>query len=220
MTTTHTFERLAIVGAGGHAKVVIEAIRATGTWDIAGLIDPSPGAASVLGVPVLGGDEMLPRLLADGVSAVVIALGGNALRERLGRRARDMGLELPAIVHPSALVSPSARLGAGVVVMARAVIGTETVVSELAIVNTGAILDHDNFLGIAAHVAPGCALAGNVFVGDRTLIGVGSAVRPLIRIGTDVVVGAGSAVVRDVPDGARVGGAPARNLRVKDKNTA
>lgn len=205
--------RLVVVGAGGHAKVVIEAARASGLWDVVGLIDPSPAATSALGVPVLGGDEMLPQLLAGGVSAAVIALGGNALRERLGRQAQDMGFELPSIVHPSALVSPSARLGAGVVVMARAVIGTEAVVSDLAIVNTGAVLDHDNFVGIAGHVAPGCALAGNVSVGDRSLVGVGSAVRPQIRIGADVVIGAGSVVVADVPDGAIVAGAPARPLR-------
>ena len=205
--------RLVVVGAGVHAKVVIEAVRAGGLWDIVGLVDPCAADASLLGVAVLGGDEMLPRLRAEGVSAAVIAVGGNALRERLGRQAQALGFDLPAIVHPAALVSPSARLGRGVVVMARAVVGTEAVVSDLAVVNTGAVLDHDNVIGIAAHVAPGCALAGNVSVGDRTLVGVGSAVRPQVRIGADAVVGAGSAVVADVPDGAVVGGAPARALR-------
>lgn len=211
MTTTIP-RRLVVVGAGGHAKVVIEAIRAVGLWEIVGLIDPSPAAKSALGIPVLGGDEVLPALLDDGVSVAVIALGRNALREQLGRRMHQMGFDLPTIVHPSALVSPSATLGAGVVVMARAVVGTEAIVSDFAIVNTGAVLDHDNVIGVAAHVAPGCALAGNVSVGDRSLVGVGSSVRPEVRIGVDAVIGAGSAVVTDVPDGAVVGGAPARNL--------
>ena len=85
-----------------------------------------------------------------------------------------------------------------------------TRVGELAVVNTGAVVDHDNDIGPAAHVAPGVALAGNVRVGARALVGVGSAVRPGIRIGADAVVGAGSAVVADVADGAVVGGAPAR----------
>lgn len=204
--------RLVLVGAGGHAKVVLEAVRAAGLGEVVGLVDPAPNAGPVLGAPVLGGDEVLPRLRAEGVGAVV-ALGGNALRERVGLRLREMGFALPAVVHPSALVSPSARVSEGAVVMARAVVGAETLVGELAIVNTGAVLDHDNRLGRAAHVAPGCALAGNVLVGDRALVGVGSAVRPGTRIGADAVVGAGSAVVREVPAGATVGGAPARPLR-------
>src|SRR5689334_9742959 len=197
--------RVVVIGAGGHAKVVIEAVRAHGS-EVVGLIDPSPGVSSVLGVQVLGGDDALPDLRCQGLDAAVVALGGNALRERVGRRMRELDFALPCVVHPSALLSPSARLGTGVVIMARAVVGSETVISDLAIINTGAIIDHDNEIGVAAHVAPGCALAGNVRVGARALVGVGSAVRPGIRVGADAVVGAGSAVVADVPDRAVVGG--------------
>jgi acetyltransferase-like isoleucine patch superfamily enzyme len=99
------------------------------------------------------------------------------------------------------------------VVMARSIVGTEAVIDDWVIVNTGAVIDHDNRLCTAAHVAPGCALAGNVKVGERALVGVGSAVRPGIEIGADAVVGAGSAVVADVPAATRVGGVPARRLK-------
>lgn len=204
--------RMVVIGAGGHAKVVIEAIRASGLGDIYGLIDPAPTTRTVLGLPVLGGDELLPTLKAQGVTAAVIALGNNTVRQRIGLRLRELGFGLPTVVHPSAVISPSAHLGEGVVIMARAVIGTEAEIGDFAIINTSASLDHDNIIGAAAHIAPGCALAGNISVGERTLVGVGSAVRPGVTIGADVVVGAGSAVVNDIPAGAIVVGAPARSL--------
>jgi UDP-perosamine 4-acetyltransferase len=202
-----------IIGAGGHAKVVIEALRAAGFPVPLGCIDPDPPGPAVLGVPVLGGDAMLGRLRAEGASAAVVALGGNALRLRIGDRLAAMGFALPAVLHPAAQLSPSAEVAEGAVIMARACLGPDARIGRLAIVNTNAVVEHDNLLGQAAHVAPGCALAGNVIVGDRALVGVGSAVRPGVVIGPDAVIGAGSAVVRDVPAGARVGGAPAALLR-------
>lgn len=206
--------RLIVVGAGGHAKVLIEAVRAASLGEIVGLVAPGPTALKILGVPILGSDDDLKRLFSEGIGGAIVALGGNALRLKVGSRLREIGYELPAVIHPAASISPTARIGAGAVVLARAAIGTEAFVDDLAIVNTSASIDHDNIIGLAAHVAPGCALAGNVVVGERALVGVGSSVRPGIRIGIGATVGAGSAVVSDVPDQAVVGGAPAKRLKL------
>jgi UDP-perosamine 4-acetyltransferase len=204
---------IVIVGAGDHARVIVEAIRAAGTFQVVGYVDPDPPHPTLLEVPVLGDDNLLPSLRQQGIANAVVALGSNAVRGRVGKQLHDLGFALPVVAHPTASISPSSVIGAGVVVMARAVVGTETRLDDLAVVNTGAVIDHDNRISFAAHVAPGCALAGRVSIGARTLVGVGSAVRPGIVIGADVIVGAGSAVVSDIPDGAVVGGAPARFLQ-------
>ncbi|HEY8611073.1 MAG TPA: carbonic anhydrase, partial [Roseomonas sp.] len=128
--------RVVIVGAGGHAKVVIEALRAAGFPPPLGLVDPYPPGPIVLGLPVLGGDEMLERLRAEGAGAAVVALGGNALRARMGGRLAAMGYALPTLLHPAAQISPSAVVAEGTVIMARACLGPDARIGPLAIVNT------------------------------------------------------------------------------------
>jgi len=203
-------QRIVVVGAGDHAKVVLEVLWAMGGFDVAGLLDPHPTCVEVLGVPVLGGDELLPGLLRQGVAAAVVAVGTNLRRQKIGQSLLAMGFALPVVAHPSAILAPSATIAGGTVVMARAVVGTLANIGEFALINTGAIVEHDNQIGQAAHIAPGAVLAGRVRVGQRALVGVGSAVRPGISIGDDSIVGAGSAVVSNVPPGSIVFGTPAR----------
>jgi UDP-perosamine 4-acetyltransferase len=206
---------LVVIGGGGHAKVVLDVLRLDARFRIVGVVDPARIGGQVLEFPVLGGDEILPALRARGVAAAFVAIGDNRTRQRIGRDLGQLGFTLPAIVHPTAIVSPSARIDAGSVVMAGAKIGPDAWIGELAIVNTGAIVEHDVQLGRAAHVAPGCSLAGCVQVGERALLGIGSVARPDIRIGDDAVVGAVSAVVADVKAGQTVAGVPARLLTIK-----
>lgn len=207
---------IVVVGAGGHAKVVIEAIRASAVFQVAGVVDPRP-VGDVLGAPWLGSDETLPSLQAQGIGHAVVAIGDNRLRESIGKRLLDLGYSAPAIIHPSAIVSPSAQIRPGAVVMAHACVGPLAVLGDFCIVNTAAIVEHDDRIGIAAHVAPGVALGGSVTIGNRALVGIGSSVRPGVSVGQDVVIGAGSAVVSDFPDGVTVGGTPARLLRPAEK---
>jgi len=201
---------LIVVGAGGHAKVVVATARAAGFRVMAIADDAQPRwGESLLGVPIAGPTE---PVLQDGRALVVLAIGDNAVRRRLAATAR---CTFVSIVHPSAIVDPTVRLGAGSVVFAGAVIQPDAAIGGHAIVNTAASIDHDCVLGEAVHVAPGTRLAGNVTLGDEVFLGIGAVVIPGITIGARTTVGAGAAVVRDLPAGVIAAGVPARVLRVQ-----
>jgi sugar O-acyltransferase (sialic acid O-acetyltransferase NeuD family) len=206
------------VGAGGHAKVVLEILRLQGQYEPVGLLDPRHElwGTEVLGVPVLGGDTLLGKLYRDGIRHVFIGVGSvgdTGIRRRLYDASQRLGFTPVRAIHPRAVVAPSARIGEGATVMACAVVNADAVLGHNVIVNTGAIVEHDCVIGDHVHVATGARLAGGVSVGDGAHIGVGAAVREYVRIGHHAVVGAGSAVVRDVPERVVVGGAPARILK-------
>lgn len=210
--------RVVGVGAGGHAKSVIDVLRAAGGFTILGLLDVDARrhGQQVMGVTVCGGDELLAALRADGVDYAFVGIGSvgdPTARQRAYARCRDFGFTMVRAVHPRAVVSPAASLGDGVTVMAVAVINAEAVVGHNVIVNTGAIVEHDCRIADHVHVATGARLAGGAIVGEGAHIGVGAAVREGIRVGRGAVVGAGAVVVRDVPDGAVVIGNPARVAR-------
>jgi UDP-perosamine 4-acetyltransferase len=198
-----------VVGAGGHAKVCIELLRAMGetvAYCVGG--DDSPGQC--LGVPVLLGDENLARLRSEGYSRLFVAIGSNGLRERLGALGSEQGYELANAISPQAVISPSVTVGNGVAIMSGVVINAESVIEDLAIINTGATVDHECRIGRAAHIAPQCALAGNVTVGNQTFLGIGCKVIPEIRIGERVTIGAGGVVISHIAPGATAIGVPAK----------
>lgn len=201
-----------MIGGGGHAKVVVDLALKSGEWRIAGVLDDVPGATgrSVLGCAVLGGTERLGDYSRSGM-AFVIAIGSNAVRERMQAAATSAGLVAATLVHPSAILAESVVIGDGTVVMAGAVINADARIGKGVIVNTGAVIDHDCHIGDYCHVAPGVKLCGSVSVGPRSLVGVGASVIPGIQIGSDCVIGAGAAVVSPVASGTRVVGVPARS---------
>lgn len=207
---------IVVIGAGGHAKVCIELLRAMGE-EVAWCVGAADSPEECLGVRVLRGDEHLASLRADGATRLFVAIGSNAARERLGAHALSLGYELVSAISPTAVVSPSARVGSGVAIMAGATINAEARIGDLAIINTSASVDHDCDIGRAVHIAPQSGLAGNVTVGARTFVGVGASIIPDIDIGADVVVGAGATVIRNVPLGATVVGVPARPLEPEER---
>jgi UDP-perosamine 4-acetyltransferase len=202
---------LLLVGGGGHAKVVLDVARAAG-FLVAGFLDPDPAAPSIGEIRRLGGDEAAPALRAQGLSLAFVALGDNRLRRKIGERLRAQGFGLAMLVHPSAVVSPSASIGSGTVVMPLAVVNAAARIGDHVIVNTGAIVEHDCMLGDGVHVAPRSALGGGCTLGEEVFFGIGACARPLSRIGAGATVGAGTVVVAEIMEGAIVVGTPARPL--------
>lgn len=203
-----------IIGAGGHAKVIVDILEERQEFELAGCI--SPDASALLGLPVLGGDEALPRILSSGIRHAFVAIGSNRVRAERMRHAVQLGFSIVNAVSGSATVSRRATLRTGVAIMPGAVVNVDTVVEDGAIINTGATVDHDCRIGAYAHIGPGATLAGTVIVGEGAFLGAGSCVIPLRTVGAWSTVGAGAVVVRDVPERVTTAGVPARILNRTD----
>ncbi len=200
--------KVLIIGAGGHAKVVIDVVRAAGFDPVAALDPVAFGECN--GVLVAGTDDQAASFFAKGVRAAVIGIGDNRLRVELCQQLLSLGFDLPTLVHPSAIVSASARLDRGTIVMPLAVINAAAQIGQFVIINTAAVVEHDCVVGDGAHIAPGTRLGGCVTVGAQALVGIGSTARPLARIGSRALIGAGSTVVGNIADDQFAFGSPAR----------
>ena len=207
-----------ILGGGGHAKVLIDCLLASGSSLGCSILDSdrSRWGQELLGVPIIGDDSLLPTLASRGAKCFVVGLGStgdNEPRRRVFELALSYDLEPLAVAHPSAICSKWAMVGPGSQFLTRSVINAGAILGANVIVNSGAIVEHDCVLGDHVHVATGAQLASTVQVGDGAHIGAGATVRQNITIGDRAIVGAGAVVVKDVPPGLVVVGVPARPMR-------
>jgi sugar O-acyltransferase (sialic acid O-acetyltransferase NeuD family) len=210
------------LGAGGHAKVVIEILSLNQEVEVVGLLDPRENlwGTSVAGVPVLGGDPMFNEMYENGIRHIFIgvgAVGNTRPRQRLYELIRSSGFQAVSAIDRRAIISSSAEVGSGATIMPGVIINAEVRLGENVIVNSGAIIEHDCEIGDHVHVATGARLAGTVRVAAGAHIGVGATVKQCINIGKDAIVGAGAVVVNDVAAGTTVVGVPARPLNQKGR---
>ena len=204
---------IVVYGSGGHGKVLADAVACAGDRVVGFLDDDaSHKSRTVMGHPVLGGAEGLATLHGKGV-LVAVAIGDNTTRRRVAARVVEAGLEVASVVHPSAVIARSARLGTGVQILAKAVVGPEAHLGDGVIVNTGATVDHDCVLGAYSQVNPGAHIAGTVTVGEEANVGTGASVIQGMSIGARATVGAGAVVVDDIPPDVVAMGVPARVTR-------
>jgi UDP-perosamine 4-acetyltransferase len=211
-------ERILIIGAGPHAKVVLDILLHDSSKEVTGLTDSDRDLwkRRILGAPVLGDDSILPGLLSrKQIDSVIIALGHGLIkaRERIFHEIKRLGPALTTATHTSAIIAESVSIGEGTAVMAGAIINPDAVIEENCTINTGAILEHDNRIGRGCFIQGGARLAGSVSVGVHSVVGMGASVIDGIRIGSNSIVGAGAVVTRDVPDDVGVAGVPAKKTR-------
>lgn len=195
-----------LYGAGGHAKVILETLRAQSFADFR-IVD-SKREGTLLGLPIYN-HLKIEELTPD--DSLIIAVGDNEARKLIdGKYAFVKKIQA---IHPSANISPSVTLGEGTVVMAGATIQADTRIGKQCIINTNSSVDHDNIIGDFVHISPNAAIAGAVEIGEGTHIGIGACIIQGVKIGSWATIGAGAVVIDDIPDRAVVVGNPGRIIK-------
>ncbi len=196
---------MVVIGAGGHAKVVIATARAAG-FEVVALYDDNSilHGTDLVGVPIIGS---IDAMVGDD-RPCILAIGNNHIRQKIAERL--CGNHWVSIIHPYSVVDDSVSIGEGTVIFAGVVIQPGCIVGKHAILNTRSSIDHDCKIGDYAHLAPGVSLAGDVEIGEGTMIGIGSSIIPQLKVGCWSVVGAGAAVTQHIENWVLVVGVPAK----------
>ena len=199
--------RLIIVGAGGHGKVIADNALKNGYTDICFVDDKSIG--DCMGFSIIGRCDDLNKL-NDGKTDFIIGIGNSAIRKKI---AETYDINWVTIIHPSAQIAVNVSIGKGTVVMAGAVVNVCAIVGEQCIINTCAVVEHDNVIEDYVHISPNVALGGTVFVGKSTHIGIGASVCNNINICGDCMIGAGAVVSKNIVESGTYIGVPARKSK-------
>lgn len=202
---------LYVFGCGGHGKVVAEAARLAGAYDLQGFLDDDRGRWGSTcgdGDVLRGGREALTKLLRG--AHLALGVGDNRVRASVAEAARAAGRPLATVVHPSAVVASGVHLGEGTYVGPQAVIHVDSSVGAGSIVNSGSVVEHDCRLGAWVHVSPRACLGGGARLGDGAHVGMGAVVLPLVSVGAWSTLGAGAVLLEDLPPAVTAVGVPAR----------
>lgn len=208
-------KEIIIVGAGGHGRVCADVAAAAG-FAVKGFADHNHELGDLInGIQCVANTfEDLQEHCKPGVMSLFIAITDNQLRESIYFKAGQIGFEVPSLIHPSAVISPHARIGRGTAVMPGVVINANASIGDYCILNTGSRIDYDVALADGVQISPGASVAGGVTIGTKSFVGTGAGIIPGITVGNGCLIGACAAVTKNVGHGERVAGVPAKPIRL------
>lgn len=208
-------DRIVILGAGGHCKVIIDLLQCLNLYKIEGIVDTFTRKTSNLGIPIITSDYSLEDVYNAQIYNAVIGVGDLELRMSIYKDLKRIGFNLPVLIHNTARVSRYSEIGEGTCVLTNAIINADAKIGKNCIINTAAILEHDCVIGDNTHISPGAKIAGGVKIGSNTHIGIGAVIIQKKTIGNNVTIGAGAVVINDIPDNAVCVGVPAIIIKSK-----
>lgn len=204
-------EKLIIIGASGHGKVVADIAQKTNKYSEIFFIDDNPKIKECLGYKVVGTCQDIEKWIPE--AEFFVAIGNSRIRENIISSLLEKKASITTLIHPHACIAESVEIGLGTVVMAGVVINPDTKIGTGVIVNTSSSIDHDNIIEDYCHVSVGTHLAGTVHVQKHTWIGEGALVSNNMNICGECTIGAGAVVVKDIDEKGTYVGVPARKMK-------
>lgn len=199
-----------LYGASGHGKVIKDILSSNGI-NVKAFIDDNININECSNCKVIHN--------ATGLSPIIVSIGINKIRKKIVDKLCSLALKkgydlkFGTAIHPSAVISPSAKIGEGTVIMPGAIVNADVVIGKHCIINTGATIDHECVIEDYCHIAPGVNISGCTKIGESTWVGVGSSIIQCLKIGKNSFIGAGSVVVKDIPDNVVAFGNPCRVIK-------
>ncbi|WP_423800055.1 acetyltransferase [Neobacillus sp. SAB-20_R2A] len=206
--------KLLIIGASGHGKVVADIALKMNRWQSVAFLDDDKRIKSSLGLEVIGTSCDVSKNIET--SDIFVGIGNNVIREKIQEMLETLGASIPVLIHPNSVIGEQVMLGAGTVVMAGAIINCCTKIGKGCIINTGSTIDHDNLIEDYVHISPGVNSAGNVKIGKGTWLGIGSTVINNVQITEGCKIGAGAVVIKDIKTTDVYVGIPAKTINRKN----
>lgn len=205
-----------IIGAGGQAQAVLEALESDENNKIVGYLDANKDlrGKEISGYKVLGDLSLLKSLVADKiVDSAIVAIGESKVRRKYAKLIKEANVEAINAIHPRSTISKKAKLGKGIFIGAGVVIGPYSVIGDYSIININSVIPHYNSIGDYVNIAPGVNMGGGCKIGECSFVGIGSTIKQYTNVGANSIIGAGAVVIRDVGENVVYAGIPAKFIK-------